>query len=171
MPMKIRFNPRQLEASIQNIADRAGKNASAELRKVAIKIRDLARDYAPRKSGTLEEAIDYAAIKDGRRNMFVVFINMDVVAPGGKMLGDYAWVMEEELHPHGRKKGKRYYTLGAGSKRKAAGGKKVGGRFMRRAVKDGTKDLLKDVTNAVGRTLGGRVTGVKYERDTGGDEE
>lgn len=166
MSMKIRFNPTQLEASIRNIADKAAKNASAEMRKTAIRIRDLARSYAPVKSGTLEDAIDYATLKENRRNVFYVYIDLDVAAPGGKLVGDYAWIMEEELHPFGRQKGKRYYTLGPGSAAKAASGKKVGGRFLSRAVRDGAKDVLKDARNAVSRTLSNsRGMNVQYQRE------
>ncbi|MGJ7578554.1 phage tail terminator protein [Variovorax sp. RHLX14] len=53
------------------------------------------------------------------------------------MLGDHALVMEEQLHPYGRQADARYYRLGKRSQAKAAGGKKVDGRFMSRVIKGG----------------------------------
>ena len=173
MTMKVKFNPRLLEASIENIAERAGKSASAEMRKAAIRIRDLARDYAPVKSGMLQREIDYMAIKGAnRRNVFVVYIDVDAVDPKGKALGDYAWIMEEQLHPFGRQKGERRYNLGPGSRAKAnRTGKKVGGRFLSRAIKEGSKDLLAKVNGAVSRSLGStRLVNIAYQRPIGEDE-
>ena len=173
MAVKITFNAKQLEMSIQNIAERASKSASAELRKTAIKIRDLARDYAPVKTGLLEKNIEYGVVKDERRrNMFVVYIDIDAVRHNGKgSLGDYAWIMEEELHPYGRRKGRLNFNLGPGSVIKAASGKKVGGRFLSRAIKEGSANLLQDVSNAVRRVMNdNRVMPMSYQRDTGDDE-
>lgn len=174
MTMRVKFNPRLLEASIENIAERATKTASAEMRKAAIRIRDLARDYAPVKTGLLQREIDYMTVKNqARRNVFVVYIDVDAVDPKGKALGDYAWIMEEQLHPFGRQKGERRYTLGKGSREKAAStGKKVGGRFLARATKEGSKNLLAIVNGAVARSLGGtRLVDIAYQRDTTGDDE
>lgn len=178
MPMSVRFNPNELEISIRNIAEVAGKNAAAAMRKTAIRIRNLARDYAPYKSGTLEDAINYAAIKDpaSRRNIYVIYVDTDMMRPPSSPngsptpVGDYAWPMEKDLRPYGA--GVTFKKLGTLSKIKRDGGKKVGGRFLQRAVKDGTADLLRDATNEVRRTLsGGRLMPTAYQRDIGGDEE
>lgn len=155
-----------------NIAMTASKGASRELRKSAVKIRDLARDYAPEKTGALESAIEYATTQGaGRRNVFTVYIDLDRLTRSGRSVGEYAWIMEEELHPHGRQKGKRYFTLGPGSRAKAAGGKKVGGRFLSRAVKEGSKDTVLNATVAVQRVLNSsRAIPVNFERDIGEEE-
>jgi hypothetical protein len=167
----VKFNPSQLEASIENIAMTASSNASTVMRKAVIKIRDLARDFAPYKSGTLEESIQYGTIKKNRRNVYVVYVDLDALAPSGKEVGEYAYIMEEQLHPFGRQRGDRRFNLGKGSIAKAAGGKVVGGRFLSRAVKQGTADLVKRVEASVVRTLSGkRVIGVDFVRDTGGEE-
>jgi hypothetical protein len=190
MPMNIRFNATHLEATIHNTAERAARGASEELRKTAIRIRDLAREYAPRDTGTLEKAIDYMTIKDPatRRNVFVVYIDEDMINPGSTIfkkdgstsgrreahaVGSYAWIMEEQLHPHGRQTGAKRYSLGKfTSAVKAAGGKKVGGRFLSRAIKKGTERMVSDATGAVRRVLGGtRRINIDYERQIGGDEE
>lgn len=165
MGMTVQFDPGVLEASIRNIADRASKDAAKVMRKAAIRIRDLARDYAPRKTGTLEKAIDYGTIKDPgtRRNVYVIYIDLDMdSASGKKQVGDYAKIMEEQLEPYGRGK----YNLGVGSAMKAIlEGKKVGGKFLERAVREGTDRLVGDVTLAVSAALGSRLVNVNYGSD------
>jgi hypothetical protein len=169
MPMNIRFNAAQLEANMLQIGERAVKGMSAKMRQVAIKLRDLARDYAPVKTGDLEGAIDYITVRDGRgRNSYVVFVDLDKSrSEGDGQVGDYAFIMEEELHPYGRQKGRRYFTLGARSAAKAAGGKKVGGRFLSRAVRDATDGLVELLAAEVHRHVGGRRTlNIDYRRET-----
>ena len=168
MPMVINFNPGQLEAQILNISDRAAKGASESMRKSAIRIRDLAKDYAPIKTGTLENSIDYAAVKGAKnRNVFIVYIDLDKANPGsaGHEVGDYAWIMEQQLRPYGNK-GKALY-LGPGSQMKAASGLKVGGYFLSRAVRDGGKDIFGDALAAVRRVTGGGSVNVAYQRGNG----
>ena len=169
MPMKFNFNAAALEASIQNIADRAVRGASEEMRKTAIKIRDLAKDYAPIDTGTLERAIDYATIKDPatRRNVFVVYVDLDKVHPEGGVVGDYAFIMEQQLHPYGRQKGKIHFDLGFGSQMKAGSGLKVGGRFLERAMKDGMGNLQGRALAAASRVLGKRIVNIDYTPDIG----
>jgi hypothetical protein len=170
---RVKFNAAQLEASLQNLADMAAKNASETLRKTAIRIRDLAREYAPVDTGLLESNIEYAAFKDERRrNVFVVYINLDAVnEKSHKDLGDYAWIMEEELHPFGRQKSRLYFKLGKKSALKAASGRKVGGRFLSRAIQEGTKQMVAEATAAVSRTLSGnRMVAMNYQREIGGNE-
>ena len=169
--MAVKFNPGQLEASIRNIAERASSNAARGLRRSAIKIRDLARDYAPEDTGTLENAIDYGTLTDARRRLsFVVYIDLDKAHPAGGSVGDYAWIMEQELHPHGRQKGKIHFDLDK-SRAKATTGKKVGGRFLSRAIKEGSKMMLENARTEVSRTLSrSRLINMDYQRDTGGDE-
>lgn len=175
MGMNVRFNPGMLEASIMNHAKTASKNASSEMRRCVIKIRDLARAYAPEKTGALERAIDYSTSKGAnRRNVFVVYVDLDAMNPGpaGHQVGDYAYIMEEELHPFGRQRGRLRYTLGPRSQAKAAGGKKVGGRFLSRAIKEGTQDLVQRMAAQVTRTLSGkRIANVRFERDPGDYDE
>lgn len=173
MVMKVRFNPQALEAAINQIGTHAVKGMSMKMRRTAIRIRDLAREYAPVKTGDLERAIDYAHIKDGRRDAFVVFVNVDAARSGQTQdglpkdgqVGEYAWIMEEELHPYGRQKGARRFTLGPKSQDKADSGKKVGGRFLARAIRVGTEQLLADMVAEVRRVTGGpRVGPTRYER-------
>jgi hypothetical protein len=167
MPLQVKFNPGQLEVNLEQIGERAVRGMSEKMRRTAIKIRDLARDYAPVKTGQLEKSIDYETIKKNGRNSYVVYIDLDMLRQSGEgKVGDYAFVMEEELHPYGRaKSGKRYYRLGPGSMAKAASGKKVGGRFLSRAVKEGVKDLLSDMAAEVRRvTNSNRTIPMDYQR-------
>lgn len=173
MPLNIRFNAAQLEVNMLQIGERAIKGMSSKMRLLAIKIRDLAREYAPVRTGTLEDSIDYMTIKVGGRNSYVIYIDLDRSrSVGSGQVGDYAFIMEEELHPYGRQKGKRYYTLGSRSAAKVASGKKVGGRFLSRAVRDGTKDILETLAAEVHRVVGGRRTlSIDYRRETNRGEE
>lgn len=166
MALKFNFNAAALEASISNLATRAARGASEEMRKTAIKIRDLAREYAPRDTGALEDAIDYMTVKGAnRRNVFVVYIDLDKANSNGGVVGDYAWIMEQQLHPYGRRSGKIEFNLDIGSLLKnAAMGGKVGGRFLERAMKDGSADMLANATAAVSRVLGGRLINLDYQR-------
>lgn len=167
MAMVIRFNPGQLEASISNIAKKATTNAARSLRRSAVRIRDLAREYAPRDTGTLENSIEYGTVAGpNSRKVFVVYIDLDATHPDGGLVGDYAWIMERELHPHGRRATGRpdYHT-------RAKRGSKVGGRFLSRAIKEGSKMMLENARTEVTKTLSGsRLINIDYQRDTGGDE-
>jgi hypothetical protein len=175
MGMTIRFNPSQLEANILQIGDRAMKGMTARARVMVLKMRDLARSYAPEKTGTLERAIDMQEVRNGSggRTSFILFVNIDIARPEGDgVVGDYAWIMEEQLHPYGRTAGARVYNLGPISRDKAAGGNKVGGRFLARAIKDGSGDLFGSLVDEVRKvTGGGRSMAMEYTRDTGDDEE
>lgn len=167
MGISTNYNPGMLEMRLTQIGERAVKGVSAVMRKTAVKVRDLARDYAPIKTGLLEENIDYKVVRDSnRRNSYVVFVNLDALRKKGSgELGDYAFIMNEELHPHGRARGERYFTLGERSLAKKRTGKKVGGRFLPRAVKEGVKDVLGDAAQAVRRATGDSSVGVKYQRE------
>jgi hypothetical protein len=174
MGLKANFNPGQLEFSLRQIGERAVKGMSERMRRTVVKIRDLARDYAPHLTGDLESAIEYAQIKDGRRNAFVVFVDLDRTHGKNKDVGDYAFLMEENLRPYGRKSIPRSYQLGALSRQKAAGGKKVGGRFLARAIKEGTDELMADLAEEVRRVTnsrGGRVLPMNHEGRPAPDEE
>lgn len=189
MPVNIRFNPGQLEASIAQLGERAVTGLSNELRRTARDARDLARDYAPVKTGLLEKSIDYLTVKDGktRRNKYVVYIDLDASRIGGEgELGDYAWIMELELHPYGRKRPgtkHRGFHLGPASRAKRASGKDVGGKFLERAVKKATAGLVERARRAASAALNNtavsltttrstrRDAGVDYRRETGGGDE
>jgi hypothetical protein len=176
MGIEMRFNHSMLEARLTQIGERAVKGVSDVMRRTAIRIRDLARDYAPIKTGLLERSIDYSVLRDAnRRNSYIVFINLDAARlRGAGVLGDYAFIMHDELHPHGRaRSGERYFNLGVASKAKAASGKKVGGRFLRRAVKDGMKDILGNAAAEVRKATSSRGSsvGVQYQRATNESED
>jgi hypothetical protein len=170
MPLRMEFNAQQLEANIRQIGERAVKGMHLKAKKRAIKIRDLAREYAPVKTGLLERSIDYGTYKDAkRRNVYAVFIDLDALRESGNgELGDYAYVMEEELRPYGAGK----YQLGFGSLlKKAAGGKKVGGRFLRRAVQEGSHALMDEMVLTVRNVTGARTASIDYQRSTPGNPD
>lgn len=159
MGMTLLTNTTLLETKIAQLGERAVKGMSDKMRKHAVLVRNLARDYAPVRSGMLEDNIDYVTVKDGRRNAYVVFVRLEAPRTRSNAagqtrtdeLGDYAPLMEEGLSPYGRGR----YKLGKRSRAKRASGKKVGGRFLARAVKDGTKTLMPELVDAVRRITGG----------------
>jgi hypothetical protein len=167
MVFRVKINPRQLQAAITNEAERASSNASRSLRRAAVRIRDLAKEYAPTDTGTLENAIDYGTVMGlNRRKSYVVFIDLGAIHPDGGTVADYARIMEEQLHPYGRKKGDIRFDLDTGSIAKAATGKQVGGKFLARAIKEGVKDMLENATMEVRKSLqSGRVIGIDNEQD------
>lgn len=162
--MLVHMDADGLTASIRNIAEFASKSAAREMRKAAIKIRDLARDYAPEKTRNLEHAIDWTSYKDGstHRNVFVVFVNESMVKRRG---ANYAELMEEGLEPYGSGR----YMPGEQSIKKMWTGKKVGGRFLQRAADDGLKGAVEAANAAVARALGGFVSGKNFDFDDFGD--
>lgn len=171
MGLTMKYNAQQLEYLLNQVGERAVKGMSERMRKCAIRVRDLARDYAPIKTGLLEQSIDYKVIRDGRRNAYVVFIDLDASRFSGEgVLGDYAWVMHQQLHPYGRQIGEKRYDLGRLSALKAGGGKRVGGRFLSRAIKDGTKELFTELVNEVRKVTGASSVGVgRYPTKTSGE--
>lgn len=168
MGMTVNFDPALLEAAIRNITERASHNASRTMQRAAIRIRDLARDYAPEKSGALERAIDYGTIKDPgtRRNVYVVYVDLDMASGKHKRVGDYAWLMEEGLENGGSGR----YKLGDISMQKLWSGKKVGGKFLQRAIEVGTDRIIGDVAASVASALGGRLINMNYGAPGGQDE-
>lgn len=169
MGLRMVTNPGMLEIRVEQIGQRAVKNMSRRMHRHAIMIRDLMREFAPRKSGLLESAIDYDIQRSSlRRNTYVVFINLDATkttASGGTVeLGEYAFLMNERLRPHGR--GGPAVQLGKISAQKAAGGKKVGGRFLSRAITDATKTVFADMIDEVRRvtSVGAGSVGMQFQR-------
>ena len=149
MGMRIQFNHLAIEALITQTGEKVVRGMSDVMRRRAILIRDLARSYAPRDTGLLERNIDYVTIKDSnRRNSFLVYVDMDARRTGPRQgtLGDYAKTMERRLQPYGHGN----FTLGPGSREKAAAGNDVGGKFFSRAVAEGTL-LLKQELRAAAR--------------------
>lgn len=171
MGMTLNFNAGLFEAQLMQTGERAIKGMSDHMRKVAVRIRDLARSYAPVKSGLLESSIDYETIRVNRRNTYVVYIDTDAARLGDRdgVLGDYVWIMHSQLRPHGNK-GKALH-LGAGSMAKAASGRKVGGRFLTRAIKDATKNLQAELEAEVRKvTGGGSLVNTQFRRERSDDE-
>ena len=82
MGMTLLTNIGELELKLLQVGDRAVNGMSDRMRKHAVLIRNLARDYAPVKSGLLEENIDYETIKEGRRNAYVVFVDTSAESKG-----------------------------------------------------------------------------------------
>lgn len=167
MGLKYSYNSSMLEVALTQIGERAVKGMSDKMRTRARKIRDLAREYAPIKTGLLERSIDYVTQRENGRNKYVVYINLDAPATGGKSLGDYATIMHAQLRPYGTAGGKRYF-LGILSQAKAASGKKVGGLFLQRAIAEGLKGFGEEMAGIVKSTTRSGVSsvGLNFKRST-----
>jgi hypothetical protein len=140
--LKVIMNAAAMEAVLRNIAERANANAARTLKRASIRVRDLARMYAPRDTGALEKSLDYGAKREGRRNSYIVFVRGDAAAANGKTVGDYASIMETQLTPVGRLK------LGKRSEAKATGGAPVGGGYLSRAVEKGSESINEEMMAA-----------------------
>lgn len=155
--MTLKFNFQQLEASIRNEAERASKTAAASMRKQAYKIRDLARGFAPIDQGELRDAIEVLTVRSANtkwRNVYVVYVDPDRVnGDAGKVVGDYAMLVERNMAPYGSGtlNGHGFHA----SAKSLASGPEVGGRFMRRAVERAAKTMFQEVGADVRKVLGG----------------
>ena len=108
----------------------------------ALKVRDLARKFAPVDLGNLEEAIKvrperFVAARDafGRfaRQEIEVYVDESMPVPHGKnkTVGDYAYEIHEHLYPYGS------WKLGKNSQAKqATQNEVVGGGFLERAAEE-----------------------------------
>ena len=118
----------------------AKRRVLRELYAQAYRTRDLARKYAPRDVGNLEEAIKVRPEQQGTlrdvggrfaRQEIEVYIDMDMPVPErqGKTIGDYAYEIHEHLAPYG------LWQLGDNSMAKQQGqSEQVGGGFLERAA-------------------------------------
>jgi hypothetical protein len=132
-------------ARLQNLGQISNSTTREILRGGALAIRDLARDYAPRKSGTLEDSIEVVEEGGaGERKTFVVGVNMDRVNPGGYAVEEYA----EEMHDN-----YDAYRPGPGTRAKRAQGLKAGGYYLFRAGKELAPAIIRRVKQAVERAV------------------
>lgn len=133
-----------VEQMILNLDTTGRKRVVKGLYVQAIKLRDLARKFAPEDRGNLEKAINVfpaeleGAIRDERgrfaRQEIEVVIDMDmpIEERPGKTVGDYAYEMHEHMEPYGN-----FYNLGPKSLAKQdREGVVVGGGFLERAAEE-----------------------------------
>lgn len=146
MGLSVKIDSEAMIAELRNIAQRANSNAARTLKRASIRVRDLARNYAPVDTGALQESLDYGMKKEGGRNVYLVFVRGDFVKSGGKTVGNYADIMESELTPYGNGK----YTLGGRSRAKAQSFP-VGGKYLERAV-DKVSESINDEMMAAAKS-------------------
>lgn len=110
------------------------------LEKGAQDIQKRAKEYAPIDEGNLEDAIVIVNNSTPGKPSFLVEVEDRPGENGGMSTLEYGLLMHEGLYPGSR------YKLGKRSKEKAkATGKRVGGKFMSRAVRDFEKQILAKV--------------------------
>jgi hypothetical protein len=113
---------------LRRTEQRTSKKLLRHMRSSAIKIRDLAREFAPVDEGNLEEAIVVAESKEGfmGRNRSVEMIGVDP-SRLGEGYTKYGFRYDIQMH-------EGVYDLGDASKAKAnSNGKKVGAKYLSRA--------------------------------------
>lgn len=111
---------------------------------------------APKDTGSLEKAIDIAYERTGINRRLVVTIwiktNEPYINPnskrkqGKKTVGDYAFLMEKYLRPHGA----GGYKARAGTRNK---GPQAGGKFIARAVKRYRMRLIRKAREIARRSV------------------
>lgn len=143
-----------VEQMLLNLDTTGRKRVLKKLYAQALAVRDLARKFAPREFGNLEEAIkvrpdELGVARDamGRftRQEIEVYVDADMPVPErpGKTVGDYAYEIHEHLYPYG------YWNLGEDSVAKQAGqSEMVGGGYLERAaeeIEDHIDEVLLDI--------------------------
>lgn len=131
--------------------------ANEELGRLALEMRNRAREMAPVDVGNLEKSIKYAYrgtqgaggrfVKGG--GSYEVFIDGSMPVPerDGKTVGDYAWEMHEHLAPFGA------YKLGPKSLQKDDGRGIVGGKFLERAGEEMRAKIRAELATVITRYI------------------
>jgi len=143
---EVRCDIEGILAKIEQIGDRAHRGVAAMMKEQGMVIRDKARSNAPvapddEDGGTLESAITCESQRTGINGRSEVFVYIDGsrAKPDGTPVGEYMLLMHEGLAPYGSgfagdiynpKYPYRY------SRKKAASGHDVGGKFLERAVEE-----------------------------------
>jgi hypothetical protein len=130
--VKTNFDVAMLTARISQVGDRSSRRILAVMREEADKMRDLAKQNAPVDDGDLVDAIEVVEERSGKHGRTEITLQIDpeaVDANGTERVADYGLKMELGLAPYGS----GAFSLGPKSQEKAAGGAKVGGKFMERA--------------------------------------
>lgn len=143
-----------LTIALRQRGEKAARGVVNVMEEEGKEIADLARSYAPFDEGKLEDAIKSERIEGGRdakgkfqRASVEVFVDGAMPGSGGaQMVGDYAYLMHEELGPYG---GGRF-NPGKGT---LAKGPQAGGKFLERAVRDRTAAFVAKVKLAVRRAF------------------
>ena len=101
------------------------KNIEKQRHKIGKLIVDRAKDYSPKDTGQLEDAITYRVLSNG---------DIEIYVPKNSKAGKYAKIMHDTR-----------YTLG---RRSITKGSKVGREFIKRAINDQDDKILKELERA-----------------------
>lgn len=151
---KVQCDVRGIQARIQQIGDRAVKHVSDAMRDYAeVMLRDAIAN-APHDTGSIERALEIDYQRNGPNGRLAIKIWINPSEPyidpnpnhnvSGKVVGDYAWLMESFLRPHGS----GGWNARAGTKAK---GSRAGGKFLERAVKEHRAALIQRAKNIIRR--------------------
>lgn len=166
---KTNFDIAGIIGRIENLQQKATRNAADILREERDEIRRLAGEFAPRDDGTLEEFDSFYQedFKNNRRIGYTIELNPHKTDEKGRKIAVYGRVMHEQLLPHGSGP----FHLGEGSERKAEsqvslnsragmgadGSGRVGGKFLLRAFLARRGIIGKRLAEAARAQFGGGV--------------
>jgi hypothetical protein len=153
----VKFDKRQmtnLTVAIKQTGEKAARRAISVMEEEGREIADLARSYAPFDEGMLEDAIKSERVPGGRdekgrfvRDAIQVYVDADMPGSGGaRTVGEYAYLMHEELGPYGSGR----YNPGPGTRAK---GPQAGGKFLDRAVRDRAKAFIQKMKTAISKSF------------------
>lgn len=142
----VRINRGRLKIALAQVGKRAVRGVSDVFQSEGDKIRDLARDYAPREDRHLEHAITKSTEYSGINNRAVVTVYVDenAAADGDTSVGDYAKKMHDGDYKLGKLSRLKEAEVGVG---------KVGPKYLKRAVDERKGEVMersrKKVKNAL----------------------
>lgn len=113
----------------------------------------IARDFAPVDEGDLEAAIKTRKVREGRRNVFEIYVDESMPGSNGAdSVADYAMIMHERDYELGPKSQEKDLAIGGNGAGFLFGGK-VGPFYMDRAVEVYSAKLQRQVRDAISRGL------------------
>lgn len=121
-----------MKIRMEQLTERSEREILQVMREEAAQIAELAKDYAPRDEGSLEDAIKVLEDREGlnRRTRVTVGVDENHLDDKGRRVGEYALIMHEKLAPYGS----GAFNLGPESTAKDAGSGRVGGKYLDRAI-------------------------------------
>jgi hypothetical protein len=143
--MGVKFYTGSLTAVLNTITSRIEDKAIKKLESSAIKVQELAVEYAPVDEGNLEDSIKVSNTESSGGDTVVdVFVDGDVPSSDGGKVSDYA----NKIHEG------RFKQLGPKSQQKAASsGKAVGPKFLERAGEELTEEIFAEIFNEVRKNI------------------
>jgi hypothetical protein len=138
----------ELFTRLEQTGEKSQKGVFEKMKRRALKMQTLAKEYAPIDKGNLEDAIILEEEGGGRdfrgafvRKSLILLVDGSHPTDDGRTVGDYAYEMHEYLTPYGD------YKLGKKSKAKDGGRGVVGGKFLERAIDEVSEGMMEELAD------------------------